>query len=77
LKVRNQLREKVHPLDQATDVAGSAILNVQIVAYFPACRDQIITIVSGKSDQIFTRELVAPVFFITKRLCTKMIGAKN
>jgi hypothetical protein len=77
LKVHNQLREKVHPLDQATDVAGSAILIVQIVADFPVCRDQIMTILSSKSDQIFTRELVAPLFFITKRLCTKMIGAKN
>ena len=76
MKVNNQLREKVHPFDQVTDIAGSALLNVQIVADFPARGDQIFTIVSGKPEQIVTRELVAPVFIITKGLCTKMVGAK-
>jgi hypothetical protein len=77
LKVDNQLREKVHPFDQFTDIAGSALLNVQIVADFLARGDQIFTIVSGKPEKIVTRELVAPVFIITKGLCTKMVGAKN
>jgi hypothetical protein len=76
LKVNNQFRENIHPFDQVADIAGSTLLNVQVVVDFPARGDQIITIVSGKPDQIFTRELVAPVFFITKGLCTKMIGAK-
>jgi hypothetical protein len=72
LKVNSQLWEKVHPLDQDTNVAGSAHLDVQIVADFPARGDQIFTIVSGKPDKIVMGDLVAAFFILSKGLCTKM-----
>jgi hypothetical protein len=50
LEVDDQFRQKIHPLNKLVDIAGSTVLDSQIVA------DQIFAVVSGQLDQIVTQK---------------------
>jgi hypothetical protein len=56
LKINNKLRQHVHLFDELADVAGSAVLERQVVADLVTSGDQIFAIISGQPDEVVTRK---------------------
>jgi hypothetical protein len=59
-------------LISSLNIAGAAILDVQVVANLPARGDKILTVVSDKPDKIVSRNFAAAFLIISKGLCMKM-----
>jgi hypothetical protein len=47
LQIHHQIRELIHPLNQPAYITGSAIFDIEVVAYFPGSGDEVFAILSG------------------------------